>query len=48
MRFSRPGGTPAQLLYKRVTFEDWNRFASVLGAQTLEQWARGCVEDSIR
>ena len=40
---------PAQLVYKRVTFQDWNRFGSVLGcSKTLEQWARGCVEDAIQ
>jgi len=45
---AKPGGTPSQLLYKRVSHSDWNKFAAVLGERTLEQWARTVVEETIR
>merc|ERR1712216_526500 len=44
----KQGGNPNHLVYKRVSHSEWNKFASVLGDKTLEQWARACVEESIR
>ncbi|CAD7963947.1 unnamed protein product [Amoebophrya sp. A120] len=43
-------GNPNHQQYQRVSHQDWNRFAGHLAAknQSLEAWARECVEESIR
>lgn len=43
----KPGGPPQHVIYQRVDYVDWNRLGATIKGSTLENWAKGIVEECI-